>query len=352
MRGLHNKTGRVRYIDVPVDEWGKVGVTRLVIFFLAIGGCLWFFSLWLIGVLIEPGAGGIFRYLLLVPAYGIAFLWANSPRRRKVVTKWDFARMRQDRLRTVTAQPEAAVRLPHRTIELSYLEQFGRYVSVKPFIRRATKLALQAALPQTTILVNTPQWARFFVDNPTESPFEPVDVRDVEALGRLFQCSIEQNDLDRSDWPSEFSLADEHEQPEGFRVFRSGFSVFWSVCVTALVLYFLWRRGDVRLLSLVVGFATLFRIRGIIGFFGGTNWWLVPGGVVRIRYRVWQKEDRIQLFTSAEMPLIIDFHKHTGYVNVDGKTVKIPSDWPLLIAWLSRARTPTIEEIRTFCSRD
>lgn len=98
------------------------------------------------------------------------------------------------------------------------------------------------------------------------------------------------------------------------------------------------------------------------GLLRGRTWWLVPGGVVYRDHRLWRKGVSVGLLTPCSSSLVVDMDGAAyftdrgrlrccswglGDPDADARALAA-----LLAAWLSRARTPTREEILAFMGPD
>lgn len=79
---------------------------------------------------------------------------------------------------------------------------------------------------------------------------------------------------------------------------------------------------------------------------------LVPGGIVFRTDAAWRRGQEVSLVTPADSPLYIDFRDGTVMVLDRSKVRSFTCDestrWLLLAGWQSTARTPTLEEVKTF----
>jgi len=94
----------------------------------------------------------------------------------------------------------------------------------------------------------------------------------------------------------------------------------------------------------------------VASLFREDHWWLVPGGLICRRFRFWRKGVSVQLFTRADTPLFLEARDGTGLVLDEDRLRRFSyskEDLPAVIAaWISRARTPSLEEVRAFVGQD
>lgn len=74
----------------------------------------------------------------------------------------------------------------------------------------------------------------------------------------------------------------------------------------------------------------------------GHSWWVVPGGVVRRRHRVWRTGVTLRRFGPDDSPLLVDLQRGFGAV-LEGKRLCIFALAPgmgmaVVLGWLSTAR--------------
>ena len=122
----------------------------------------------------------------------------------------------------------------------------------------------------------------------------------------------------------------------GMPVSPAGF--YWPALLGLAVPFFL-----VLALVVVVWLVSLFHER---------NWWLVPGGLVCRGFSFWRRGVSVSLFTRENTPLLLDARTGTGFV-LDGGRLRrfacLDDDVQAVInAWISRARTPSLDEVRAF----
>jgi hypothetical protein len=102
---------------------------------------------------------------------------------------------------------------------------------------------------------------------------------------------------------------------------------------------------------IIIALAMAFRA-WVVPLFYEHRWWLVPGGLVCRGFRFWHRGVVVKMFTRADTPLFLDARDGTGSV-LDGGRLRQFSypedDLPAVIAaWVSRARTPSLEEVSAF----
>ncbi len=91
-----------------------------------------------------------------------------------------------------------------------------------------------------------------------------------------------------------------------------------------------------------IGVIALLLVAPLLSGFAGHSWWVVPGGVVRRRHRVWRKGVTLRRFGPGDSPLLVDLQRGFGAV-LEGKRTCTFALAPgmgmaVVIGWLSTAR--------------
>ena len=260
---------------------------------------------------------------------------------------------RRERLASVLGVPSVATRLPHRGVEWVLRRH--------PTSSRKLRAALRTLPPGTIIVANGPRR----VDGAwrpagAHTPFEPVGLAsNDEQLGwLLYQDALGQGHIEEDDTSSAESGRAEVRRVKGATVFGSILSVvgiLWLVYCLFLAVTGQWG-GHAYFALLVLGMILLGRLADM---FWERAWWVVPAGLLCRESRLWRKAMAIRLFAAEESALFLDMREGHGFVHGHGQVLKfdcphlqIPVSWGVLSAWLSTARRPTLEEVRSYLGPD
>lgn len=299
-------------------------------------------AFWLAAGLGTAAAGSVAGAITLV-AVACITLWfllqlrpeAYEPRRRRA--------LREARLRELVPRAQALGRLPHRALEHS-LREFPTHNDFARHLRRH---------PLGSAIVVFDRTSRFKVKpTATEAFYEPVRIDAFTPQVRSLA-----NDL----------MGRERDATTGFEplprrvtwrglgsVFRSIFVVFG--CIVAVQVMF----GDFLSGPWLVGISAFVGV-----FLAGSarllmphrrEHFVIPGGMVVREYHVWSRRQVIRPVFADAGRLVVDLRKQRTWVD-DGERLHLfPCDprcaWVLLAAWISRARRPSVEELRTFFGPD
>ena len=116
--------------------------------------------------------------------------------------------------------------------------------------------------------------------------------------------------------------------------------------------YSIWIKAySTRTLIAIAAVFLLLALGGLWPLFYRVCWWLVPGGLVRETTALWCRQPHLSLLTPANTPIVIDARSGTGFVLDGGCVRRFDCDgdvsWAVAAAWISRARRPTMDELRT-----
>jgi hypothetical protein len=210
-------------------------------------------------------------------------------------------------------------------------------------------MLVRTFLPGTLIVSNmgTPHGAPAPASN--EIPFEPMDLaEDGDALRRLITANLERQGVE--------------EEPEQGPSVNPGVNPpEYGAC---LVVHVMLICGLVRVASgsfarglnfaaiLLVFIAAILLWRAAAPLLRETKWWLVPGGLVLREFRLWRRSVDVRLFTPETTPLFMDARSGIGVLLDGDRPVIVPCRgrmaWVIAAGWISRARTPSLSEVRAF----
>lgn len=277
----------------------------------------------------------------------IGFVWGLSYFRHR----WMILRMalRRDRLVRLTAQVNVWQRFPHRMVEMVHFLRTGS--------SRRMKRSLRKLAPGDAILLNWPRGKDIPRPTANEIPFEPIDVgEDHERLWWLILLNIQEKGEGRiQSLVSEEEEANDDGDDISSHMWEMPKNVSWGLVILAFFGYWVYEMIINRLSSLFAALGILIGIflsGWLLPLLAERKWWLVPGGMICRESRLWRKGNRAELITPAQSPLILDMRSGMGYA-LSGRDVRsfaCPrwTAWAVAAGWMSRARTPTMEEVRAF----
>jgi hypothetical protein len=339
-----------------------MGIGAAVVFLLGYA-VLVFITQWLRSWIAGDGAGqpsrpcvsGFFVGTLLV-VWWVAFVdyRARVSHARRTQT-------RHDRLERLAARADAAIRLPHRVVELAYRD-YARQPIKTPWTltRRLRDLLVRAP---RGIAVVVARGRNDLLPRPvsTDAAFEPceVDKPTPQLLALLSRT-----------WP-ETESPDGNEQRDrvpagcaassgvrtGARLTNTILIVLgWGIIALMFfqgVMYNNWACMLMVALILAPVLAIL-----MSPLFGGRTWWVVPRGLVCRDHRLWRKDVRVRLITRATASLIVE--KEDRVIILEGDELQRIT-WPrhsteqkrfataaVIAAWVSNAPAPTKEQVLAF----
>lgn len=275
--------------------------------------------------------------LFLLPCY---YWW-----RRRCLDRTPL--FRSERLERVFRIGAASHRLPHRAVEQALrCAQPGR---------RRTKKAVRLVPPRNVVCVN---FAPRRMNRPpaTEISFEPIDLRTerdrippiIDSMG-----AIEQGILPRAPIDSETKKSIGRSIGVGlfFPIFLLMALFVWLLplgIIGGAVYLFVTHAGPYAWIALGLSLLAylLFRL------LRQERWFVVPGGLVYEEIWVFPRLQRFSMMTSRTHNLFIDMRLGIAGV-LNDRRVRLfacPGQvgWMVLAGWISQARQPTLNEIRTF----
>jgi hypothetical protein len=331
---------RVLRIRMPNQE------TRMLLAFaLAIGSILaWIliclYSLYLAQLLITSALlPNTLEYAIPVclafMGVGLLFIGFFSWDRRQ---QYKSRILRRTRLERMTADPRAFVRFPHRHLELLYHHRKVRWKAIRSLLARMPA--------RTVVLVDCPTKSRNF---PVATQFfEPIDI--LEDMGSLF--GILNGTIDfhgNSDTDSSGSTS---------RIVSRIIAVVLSIL---FVNFMIWAAYKFYLFAIGNGTTGAWLSAMMLCFFLGfvvwlilrqRNWYLIPGGLVRVEQKLWKKQSDVILSCPDSSPLLLYFAEDQGFVVASSEILEFYFDemegLAILSGWLSTARRPSLEEITAF----
>lgn len=295
-----------------------------------------FDSWWRVGLV-----GLAFAALATTVLNAVAWLWPSRlPLRNRTY--------RTQRLEALAAHPDFAARLPHRLVELS--------LRLRPEWLVSKKWIMAQLRPEDTIVIQPHDVPPLTRPNASNVPFEPAGVvfrgDELNALASLH--------LGDEKEPGD-ATALERELHDAHKLINVPEAPFWITGIVIMLCVVGWAP---RWYRWAAGFGVLLLIRAISVFFGlpypfmdeNTRWWIVPGGLCYHKRGLWKRTRELGLIARRESPLVIDYRRGTAYVQRDGQPRTITNGpmacWAILAGWMSTARTPTLEEVRSLLDPD
>lgn len=270
----------------------------------------------------------------------MVFVERIRPRKREA---WNTFRTK--RLKWVMERSDVFSRVPHRFVEF---HQLGHSKSSRSMIRKLSRIR-----PGEAILIDTlgapplPLLRSSFA-------FEPVEW---SASDSFVSLSL----IDNQD------AVDTVEHDNGALLKRRGrrannvfgWIVFLSISIGTLARASM--QGQTLLSALnwshliVAGLAISMIVAAYRFLVVGRQFFLVPGGLVRLENGLRFRTSRLALLTPSNASLVM-YREGGVYLVTEGRAAFVGADTSmlqaLLIAWLSTARTPTMEELRTLLISD
>lgn len=235
----------------------------------------------------------------------------------------------------------AVGRFPHRAMESS-LRRFG---GPSP---RVLKKAFQAVPPGDAIVAT--RTGSGLVPAPIHNaiPFEMIDLTAESEEADGIAEAMQTGDLD--ELPSQ-KLEAAHAPSRAARIVGLLMTGVWVLLWGSRLVRSILRQSSNDLVFFAA-IATIIALPFVGRLFYTRNRFLVPGGIVFRTDAAWRSGQEVSLVTPASSPLFIDFRDGTVMVldrcKVRSFTCDESTRWLLLAGWQSTARTPTLEEVKTF----
>lgn len=255
---------------------------------------------------------------------------------------------RLPRLQRLADMPEFISRYPHRLVEYALRKQpKGGGACGDP--------SVLVDLPPGRMFIVLPDWKQDFdLPAPILPSFEPVDIqRDHQRMAALLQgaerTESEAHQLDRQ-------LASARRR---WKLTLLGLGVCMPVmlgglCVSILQLAFAQSSREVRaaLFGIIV-----FGLLGLFVVLQRRRTLVVPGGIARTSELHFIRKPHLSYETCDEASLVVDVRRRAAFACRQGGVCRyenihgLKRDF-LIAAWQSTARTPSLEEVKTFLGAD
>lgn len=371
-RGREQVTATSRLVFLPVVHyrWSSIALVLLAVGLLPAWG-----AGYLVAMFILAGAAGIGLDDGFVPpaVFGQAtLLGLLGPVVWCVLFRWYHRRRysqrtarRRKRLKNVLKRPDARGRLPHRVFELAFYNADRRTLCLWQPIPQAVRECISHIPPGWIVIVCDAGSGHPIAPCGTTASFEPVDAHDLAALtefseGEFVAHDAEQKNLHWSE-PQPSRTAPQSLGDEPTRE-RSWPGVVWGYLFKALPLFTLAlligaaARNGSRFLDLIVAVCVIVIViklpRAFSALFYGRRDWLVPGGVVCARHRVWRRRIDIWYAKRSTSPIVCNVESFEDFIGHPAGILKIRAGSLLLKAWRSQAPSPSNEEVQSFVGCD
>lgn len=273
----------------------------------------------------------------------MVFVERIRPRRRE---GWNSFRTK--RLKWVMERPDVLSRVPHRFVEF---HQLGHSKTSRSMMKQLSRIRPGEAILIDSLTADPLPFLRSSIS------FEPVQWSASESLSAL--TLIEPQDAGRTV---------EANGPVDGAVFRRrgrgantvfGWIVILTISIGSLA------SASIRGQSLVSALNWSHLILAVIAasmivaayrhLVVGRQFFLVPGGLVRLENGLLFRTPRLALLTPKNSSLVM-YRDGGVYLLTEGRPAFVTTDASmlqgLLIAWLSTARTPTLNELRTLLAQE
>jgi len=185
----------------------------------------------------------------------------------------------------------------------------------------------------------------------TDVPFEPAYFKDRSALHNLVR-------LNGSEIPGDAGQEARDRVSKWLDDAIPGDSIplVFVACIVLLFALFWGWHGLQAAVKVGTFFGALVGLPWLLStllqtIFPPLHWWIVPGGIVRLRHATWCRAAEVSLLTPENASLLVhrgrqcDLIKGSDIVRIFFPEYLGP--WCTLFAWISTARTPTLEEVRS-----
>jgi len=218
---------------------------------------------------------------------------------------------------------------------------------------RRMKRLLSKLAPGDAVMLNWPRGKDVLRPAANEIPFEPIDLdNDHDGQLSLMLLNVQEQGEGQVQELLEDGDEEDHTAPHIWEVVKSVFWVLWMIGGLGYLIRELITAGGltsvIPLVLILGGFLALW----VMPLIAERKWWLVPGGVICRESRLWRRGHRAELITPAQSPLIIDMRSEMVYL-LHGRSIRSyacldGTAWAVAAGWMSRARTPTMAEVRAF----
>jgi len=271
------------------------------------------------------------EFLLIAGLFYLA-----SAFRRPKFRSWNPFRIR--RLEWLREHPSTSSRFPHRVVELIH---HGHQKCAWGLKKHLAKIP-----PGNCIAIDFTEDEATRARSRSVQAFEPIcwEARDSQMLALVEELPALRTEQRR---PFLHTSLDDHVArfirffPMTLVIFALGKAIVSGQSWISLL-------QDSR--GVIVGLCVLFSIFAFGALVIGRKYYLVPGGLVRVENGLFFRKPRIDLLTPRDTSIVA--YGSGGVILVSGGKAKIIETdrnqvAALLIAWLSQARPPTMEELRT-----
>ncbi len=247
-------------------------------------------------------------------------------------------------LSRLLAHPQALNRFPHRAVEIIY-----RSACEPPHDRLHNLLK---KLPKGVhILVNGPKRIDDTLPASSEIFFEPIALDEsadyMDLIGHDHEKRIHDSGKGNTlsnflkDKPTARSLPIRHI----------------LVAASTLLLFVFGIYGN-NVLFIMLGIIcigqtpSIFVIRYLVPLFRSSQWWYIPGGIVNREYRFWKKRLDVKIIHAPQTVSVYDMRSKNMLILHEDRIINFTLNpiqyFAFLVAWLSTARTPSEEEIKSY----
>lgn len=208
---------------------------------------------------------------------------------------------------------------------------------------------MRAVPPRTVIVVNRPA----NMERPVGAKrfFEPIDI--FEDMGRLFDVLDEEACLEESKINKTSDMSATGPALSG-RIWAILFStLFLSWVGWGAYKLYLWITGSGKVGAALSAIMLCFILANLLSSaLWQRRWYLVPGGLVQTKDKLWKKRRTFTIATPESSPLFLHLGGDYGLVVSSGYFSQFlfgeSTSFAILSGWLSTARRPTMEEIAAF----
>lgn len=258
-------------------------------------------------------------------------------------------RQRRDRLAAVVNHPEPMPRTVARLVEYEIRTRGGRTGKLAEILNRAG--------PGFVIVVTTTGCSSFPRPVPTAARFEPIDLQQDD--GRLAWLGDQALEVTAQAFQSSRTEVDTAHSGLLIRD-KLGVLAMWVFVITGCLGLAYMGYSTVRFPAssdayMFSGIFVLLVLLLLGRLLADSTWWLVPGGLIFRRRRVWRKNVEVRLITPRESSLVVGVGGE-AFVLDRGRLryfyYPYWGSWALIAGWMSTAPTPSKDEILAFVGPD